>query len=190
MADITKEPAWQLMAIAAIGLGIALIILIIAESRLPRTRKFLTYEIQTFTPDILVVNGRGSIPGSVVMMLKIMNTGNIPITPLDFGGALCFHLEEDRKIYSAEIVDSMPSTLRPMVDIAPACIVLHPTRLAGHESMTIKAVIDGRSYGVRVNARLTCLNNHVPRSIEVNAVPATPSRFGMSSHPYTGAPVN
>ena len=145
MADIANS-TWQLIGTAVIVLGIVLIVLTVAESRLPRTKKFLAYEIQTYVPDLLIFSGRRTIPGSVVMMLKIINTGSIPITPLDFGGALCFHLEEGRKIYNVEVVESTPTApfkrsaafftmARPMP--VPGALVAFGRRLNGSNTRSI-----------------------------------------------------
>jgi hypothetical protein len=162
MTDILRDPIWQfigaLLALIAIGVSVYIFFL-------QRTKKSLSYQIMSET-ELLTVNEE--IKGKIqilyegipvqkvhLLVLKILNDGNIPVTPDDFKETLSFFFGKKAQILSAEVTETSPKTLKPVLNIIDKNkIVLEPTLINGQDSITTKLLLAQYRGKVTPNARI------------------------------------
>jgi len=93
-----------------------------------------------------------------LLVIKIANIGNVPITKNDYERAVSLNFSENVQILSNEISSTYPENLKAEIDIIENSIIVKPILLNGGDALTIKTliseydekiVIDGRIVGVK-----------------------------------------
>jgi hypothetical protein len=150
-------------------IGIVAIIVAIIIYLAQRNRKRLAYEIIS---ESSVVSTAEEVEGRIqilfegkqvkkvhLIILKLANVGNIPITISDYEREVSFAFDEKTRILSYEILETSQEALKPEIESINNSIVVKPVLLNGGDSITIKALIsefdeeikiDGRIVGVKV----------------------------------------
>ena len=117
--NILRDPSWQFIgAIAAVfALGATFLVFIFQKSK-----KLLGFEIISITPLLttkesfqgkLIINYDNRIVSNVIILiLKIYNVGNVPITSKDYEEPLSIYLGQFTNILSAEIEDKIPENIK------------------------------------------------------------------------------
>jgi hypothetical protein len=161
MMGLFRDPVWQFIGavLAAIAIGIAILLYY-----RQRRRKRLGYQILANTPVLTVDEEiRGKIKVSYediavrnlqLLLLKFINTGNVPIATVDFERPLSISFGSDAKILSSEVIASSPSDLSPSISATTQGILVAPLLLNPNDYFTIKALVTERQGGVSVTARI------------------------------------
>jgi hypothetical protein len=161
MIDLLRDPVWQFVGavLAAIGIGIGIFVYYRQQRR-----KRLDYQIIANTPVLTVDEQiRGKLKVSYedipvqnvqLLLLKFINTGNVPIATADFERSLSITFGSEANVLSSEIVASSPSDLSPSVSVSTDGITLAPLLLNPNDYVTIKALVSGHQGAVSVTARI------------------------------------
>lgn len=122
MIDLLRDPVWQF--VGAVLAAIAIVIAVFFYYR-QRKRKRLSYQILANTPVLTVDEQiRGKLKVSYedipvqnlkLLLLKFINTGNLPIATGDFERPLSISFDSEAKILSSEVIASSPSDLSPSI---------------------------------------------------------------------------
>ena len=131
---------------------------------LQRKKKSLSYQVLSST-DLLTVNEE--IKGKIkilyeeipiqnvsLIILRIINDGNLPITSSDFERPISFSFGSESSILSAEIIDKSPSTLKPDLKPDTSQIGLIPVLLNNKDSITVKLLVSGFAGRIEPDARI------------------------------------
>ena len=124
MLDAFRDPMWQFIgAISGIG---ALMVAIIAVF-VQRRRKELSYEVLSNSP---VLSVREEIEGKLVILfeqqpvkgvqlleVKLMNSGNQPITSSDFEAPVALEFGERSRILTGEVTDTATEGLTASISV-------------------------------------------------------------------------
>ena len=161
MMDFLRDPIWQFIGavLALIALFVSIYLFV-----LQRRKKTLAYEILSETKLLTMKEGfegkvqilfeGQSVKNVHLLVIKIINNGNIPIASSDFEKALTFAFNEDVNILSAEIIDTYPKTLKPMIDTNQNRLVLNPTLLNSGDSITFKLLLTQYDGKIEVDTRI------------------------------------
>lgn len=132
-----------------------------------RRKKALSYEILSQTPLLSVkeeVKGKVEIlfdkkPVQQVHLVEIrlVNSGNVPIKAEEFERPINLSFGEEAQIFTAEVAETTPKSLRAKVVIEKKIVVLQPTLLNEGDSIKLKMLVakfakvnlDGRIVGVK-----------------------------------------
>ena len=180
MIELFRDPVWQFVGalLAAIAIGIAILLYY-----RQRRRKRLGYQILANTPVLTVDEQiRGKIKVSYediavqslqLLLLKIMNTGNVSIATADFERPLSISFGSEAKILSSELIASSPSDLSPSISSTAQGIAVAPLLLNPNDYFTIKALVSERQGDVSVTARIIGVERvvYVKESLMKRGVP-------------------
>lgn len=159
--DFMRDPLWQF--VGAI-LAVLAIIISIAIFLFQRRNKTLTYEIISRTA---VLSASEEIAGKLqilfqgeavrkvhLLVLKLANTGNVPVISSDYEREINFIFSDCEKILSAEISETNPAKLIAELIVKDKNIVLKPLLLNPGDSITLKALISGFESNIEVEGRV------------------------------------
>lgn len=164
MLELFRDPLWQF--IGALLAIIAIIVSIVLYYR-QRRWKVLSYEIVSRTSllsvakevegKLLILFEGKSVRKVHLVEISIINTGNVPIIPVDYKKRVRLKFPGDAKILSAEVSKTEPELIEVELDVHEREIILKPTLLNDGDSITIKSlvselsdvIIEGRIVGVK-----------------------------------------
>lgn len=159
--DFIRDPLWQF--VGAI-LGILAIIVTIILFFIQRRKKSLTYEIISRTSVLSAsdeVSGKLQIlyQGEAVrkvnlLVLKLANTGNVPITTLDYEREVSFIFTDCEKILSAELSEVQPTNLAAEIVTKEKSVSLKPILLNPGDSIILKLLISGFDNKIEIDGRV------------------------------------
>lgn len=159
--DFIRDPLWQF--VGAI-LGILAIIVTIILFFIQRRKKSLTYEIISRTSVLSAsdeVSGKLQIlyQGEAVrkvhlLVLKLANTGNVPITTLDYEREVSFMFTDCEKILSAELSEVQPPNLAAEIVTKEKSVSLKPILLNPGDSISLKLLISGFDNKIDIDGRV------------------------------------
>lgn len=198
--ELLRDPLWQfvgaILAIAAIAVTIVVYLL-------QRNRKSLSYEIVS-NNSLLTV--REELEGKVkityedtpvknvqLIVMKIINTGNVPITPSDFVRPLQFIFDEQTRILSSEVTKKEPKNIDAHITIDKNSFRLEPTLLNGKDSITIKSLVYDFDGLPKVDTRIIGVDRVIPiteMSIRSVALVLIGFLLGLSGMVITLKPLN
>lgn len=107
-------------------------------------------------PD-LTINYKGvSITQELsAILLRVANTGNVPITVADFYRPLSFQMSELAEILSAGISDVIPSNLEPFIEVQkPNAATIRPLLLNPGDKFVVRFVVLNNDRTINANARI------------------------------------
>jgi hypothetical protein len=161
MTEFLRDPIWQFIGAA---LGFIAIVISVIIFFMQRRKKSLVYEIATNTSLLTLTD---EIRGKVqilfeglpvqnvhLVILHILNDGNIAITSSDYEVPLTFQFGEKTQILSAEIIRTTPDTLKPEFSLMKNSIEFHPTLLNSGDTILFKVLLAHYEGNVTVNARI------------------------------------
>jgi hypothetical protein len=163
MPEFLRDPFWQfasaVLALVAIAISAVLYLL-------QRRRKALSYEVVSCTPLLSVreeVKGRvqivfddTSVSDAHMVVIRVLNSGNVPIIPSDYVRPVKFDFGEIAQILSAEVMETSPDNIEACID--PETLELMPVLLNSSDSIMLKILLarfdgtinmDGRIVGVK-----------------------------------------
>lgn len=150
MLELLKDPAWIAIILAILTLATIIILPIMSR----RTKK-LAFEVEYDLPLLLLeddvperlhVTYDGEIVKDVyLIMIKIKNSGRLPIRSSDFESPICISFGESTSILSAEIAETEPEGLAVTTRIKDQVIEIPPSLINNGDSFTIKIIASGYS---------------------------------------------
>ena len=166
MLEIIRDPLWQFVTVVIIAI-IAIIVTIILYL-IQRRRKSLSWEIISNTPllsideeirgNLQVLFAGKPVQDVQLIILKIINSGNVPIKSTDYERPINLKLGENALILTAKVTEKNPSGLETPITNEGTRVVLEPTLMNEGDSFTIKMLVnqfddqitvDGRIVGVK-----------------------------------------
>ena len=157
MLETLRDPIWQsLIALIAIAVSIYFFVL-------QRKKKSLSYTVLTETA-LLTINeaiksklqiiyeGR-PVQEVHLVVLRVVNDGNISIDVKDFYEPLRFKFGDDANILSAETIDAT-KTLRPQLSIIENSVKVEPILLNDKDTFKIKILVAQYTKRVEADARI------------------------------------
>jgi hypothetical protein len=161
MEDLLRDTIWQFI------LGLSTIIVAIIIFFLQRRKKSLAYDVIANTSllaldeeikgKIQILYDGTSVQKVHLLILHIMNDGNVPIIKSDFESPLTFEFGENTRILSAELIKTEPANLKPEFWGSPSesNISLEPLLLNSKDSIQLKLLLaqfEGiKEVGARIN---------------------------------------
>lgn len=168
MLEIIRDSLWQFITVV---IAIIAIIVSIILYLIQRRRKALSWEIISNTPllsideeikgDLQILFAGKPVQDIQLIILKIINSGNIPIKYTEYERPIYLKLGENAQILSAKVTEKNPSNLETSVKINKegTRAELEPTLMNEGDSFTIKMlvnqfdgqiIVDDRVEGVKV----------------------------------------
>ncbi len=153
---------WGVIVTAIIGLiTISIAIIAIIKSQ---KRKSLSYEIITETKLItiheeakerleILFDGK-PVKDVSLLVFKIINDGNIPITSTDFEVPLTLVFDEKAEILSSEIIETSEDSLKPKISHTKNKISFSPTLLNAKDDFQVKSLILGYENEFTIDTRI------------------------------------
>jgi ABC-type amino acid transport system permease subunit len=156
-----RDPLWQF--IAAI-VGILLLIITIYFYFLQRQYKELSFEIISNTPILskakeiadkiqLLYDGK-PVNNVNLIIIKITNSGNIPIIRTDYERPIAFYFDSKSKVLDAEVIKTVPDDLKIKLNTSNDKIILEPVLLNEADSLTLKIILSEYNGAIRPDARI------------------------------------
>lgn len=168
MNNIFRDPIWEFVGVIVAVLGTIAAIFITIW--LTHRRKILSYRVLSHTPIASVHNSRETdgrvqilfngepVHNVELILLKIENTGDIPIASDDYENPLQISLNKTAKILEAQIIEKSPNNLPASIDYEESTVSLKPLLLNSKDSVTMKILasqfngslfVEGRIIGVK-----------------------------------------
>jgi hypothetical protein len=142
-------------------LGIAVAILVYLSQR---RKKSLSYQVVSETAlltvqegledKIKILFGENPVRDVHLVVLRILNDGSIPIVAGDFAESVAFSFGKDATVLSAEVIDTVPKTLKPTVTSEAGRVVFQPTLLNGGDVVSIKLLLAQYKKTIECSARI------------------------------------
>ena len=158
MIDFLRDSIWQFL------LGLLAILVAILIFYLQRNRKGLTYQVLTDTPllsiddevkgDLQLLYKGKQIQDANLLILKLQNTGNLPILKSDYDNPIIVRFSKDAEILTAEVQDSKPIDLGVIIRTVLDTIVIEPLLMNSEDAFILKVVLTGYKGDFEVSARI------------------------------------
>jgi hypothetical protein len=159
--DILRDPMWQFVGVlVTIIVGVISIILVLKE----RNKKALSYElvshasllsVEKEVKDKLSIAYEGKpISQLTLNLIRLINSGNTPITTTDFVRPPTILFDETSEIISAEVSERKPTGLEATVTHNSTQVTVKPTLLNGGDWFEIKILSSGQGKITSVKGRV------------------------------------
>ena len=167
---ILSSPAWAVIA------AIATVVTIFISIR-QHQRKAISYKVISDTPllslkeevrsRVQVLFDAKPVGNTRLVVLKILNSGNVPILSTDYDDPIKIGFGDNAEILDAELLESVPSDIKdkakaPFKDDIGG-VILEPLLLNSKESITLKILLAQAhlSKEIKVTARIVGINQIV-----------------------------
>lgn len=167
MQEILRDQIWQFIGAC---FSIIAIFVTVYFFILQKKKKTLSYCILTNTRlltvdeaikgELKIIYDGVVIQDVVLLVVKIFNSGNVPIISPDFEESLSFDFGQKTRILSVEIVDATPSILSPVLTINNQSeLIIHPMLLNEKDGFSIKLLLTEYENCVTPKARIIGVKN-------------------------------
>jgi len=180
--ELLRDPLWQF---AGAALALLTILATFYLFWLQRQRKSLSYEVISSTnllsisetiKDTLEVRRNGvPIPGLHLIVIRLTNTGNVPITTTDYETPITFSFKEAGIVLEAQITTTRPKNIKATMEFDPTSVRLSPSLLNPKDSIELKILLTRFSGQVSVEGRIIGVS-HIK---EIGVVPNYDLAFAM-----------
>jgi hypothetical protein len=169
MLELLRDPAWQFVGAVIALVALAATFLVYW---LQRQRKAIAYEVVSKNQLLTVreeLEGRLQVlyegqPARDIclLVLKLLNTGNVAIATADYERPVSFSTGQSSKILSAVVTELDPDNLIVVLKSEESKVLIDPVLLNSKDSITIKLLVsdfsgtistDGRIIGVKAIER-------------------------------------
>lgn len=174
MREKLRDPIWQFVGII-VGMAVAFLIFWLQQSR-----KELSYEIVSQTPLVSVQDEARSrlqisfdgkpVEDVTLIVLRLQNSGNVPITPADYIRPVTFNFGQSAAILSAEVTESVPSNIGASIKTVSDTVELAPVLMNGDDSMTLKVLLTRGDGTVSADARIVGVNQLLVRKTSTSSL--------------------
>jgi len=149
--------------IGAVASIIAVILSVIVYL-LTRKKKALSYEVLSeyslisiadeIKGNLQVLYGGNPVENVHLLLVKFLNSGNVPITTSDFERPITLQLRGESKVLSAERVKASPDNLRVSLKVEDKVVTVEPALMNGGDFFTTKVLIGQYSGSFDIDARI------------------------------------
>jgi hypothetical protein len=166
---LIHNPEFLGIAFAILGIVASIITSLLIYSNQKSTRE-ISWSIVSDTPvlsvnkeladDLQVLFHDHPISDARLVVLRLSNTGNVPILREDFDGAIRFEFGNETKILSAELISTEPAQLKDKVPfkVDAENISLGPLLLNSKDTIIFKVLVAGYQGNVNADARIAGIN--------------------------------
>ena len=151
--EFLSNPAWQLLM--NLGIGFLTIIVSVLIFRKQQSRRGLNYEIISDTP---ILSIKAEVKDKVqilfdnkpvnhvrLIILRIWNSGNIPILPNEYIDPISIAFGEGAEIIDTDVLETSPGDIkekaRTSLKVDSGNVLLEPILLNSTDSLTIKILL-------------------------------------------------
>ena len=161
MLELLRDPLWQFVGVllAIVALAVSFIIY-----SLQRQRKTLSFEVVSRNQLLTVgeeLEGKLQVlyeghPAKDIclIVLKLFNSGNVPVATADYERPISFCTGAGSKILSAAVTEREPEALSVETEVDQIRIVVQPVLLNAKDSITLKLLVSDFSGSVVADARI------------------------------------
>lgn len=158
MIDWLSKSWWQ-------GLGVLLaVVLAIGGLWWQQNRKELSYEVVSQTSLVsledptaqqlqVFFNGKQVADPSLIV-LRVRNTGNVPIPRVDYEKPLTFQFGQSVEVLNSEITSMTPTNLGASINPSANSVELSPVLLNSSDELLLKTLVTGSNITITVDARI------------------------------------
>jgi hypothetical protein len=157
----SQRDHWQFITVIVGIIAIAITIIIYYSQR---QYKDLSYEIISNSPlitkskeiesNVQIFFDKKPVNNVYLVILKLFNSGNIPISAKDYESPLTFNFGEQASILSADVTKTEPRNLRVNLKEINNKIILKPVLLNSGDSITFKFLLSDFSSIIKPEARI------------------------------------
>lgn len=150
MEDILNNPVWQILAVILSTLAIIISIILFVYGR---KKKSLSYDIISNNPVILkedtikekleIFFNKKIVKNVYLIVLKLINSGNVPIEVKDYDEPLSISFGEDSKVLTAEISGEISTHST----IEGEKVIINPTLLNKEDYIKLQVLVSDYSGG-------------------------------------------
>ncbi len=118
---------------------------------LQKKRKEFSYKVESMSKIIKKCNNLSSpieilLEGKKIedphyILIKVWNSGNVPINPEDFKENVYIDFGKHSKIIQASIKETYPKNLGANIEVCESMIIISPVLFNEEDSLTIEAVV-------------------------------------------------
>jgi len=159
--DIFRDTIWQFVGVV---LALVSIFVTVYFSISQYRKKSLVYVVMAETP-LLTVNEElkskiqvlyqdKPIQDVHLIVLKILNSGQIPILEKDFESSLTFQFGKTANILSAEIIETSPASFSPTISFQDTTLSISPTLFNSKDMVAIKILAAQYNGNITASARI------------------------------------
>ena len=155
MFNFLQDTVWQFLIGASIAI-IAIVVSVILYFK-QLNRKRLSYEILSDTSllttdeetknEIRLTYKNEPIEKVRLIVLRIFNSGNVPVESEDYEEPISIRLG-DARVLSAEVIKKSPKNLKSTLIIEKGVVTLYPTLLNPADSLKIKILVSDYEKGL------------------------------------------
>ena len=169
MIEVLRDPAWTFIGAA---LAVLAIIVSISLWAIQRRKKALSYDLLS---KFSLLSIREEIEGKLkvlfddkpvknvhLFIIRLINTGNVPITSADYEKPVEFGFGEGARILSSEVIATTPENMHVETEEVDSFLVLLPLLLNPKDSITIKLLVSDYSGPICAEARIIGVKNLEP----------------------------
>lgn len=168
MLEFLRDPVWQFIGAF---FGLVAIFFIWRQRR----NKLLSYYILANSPlfsvkdeisgKLQVLFDEKPVENVYFIVVKIFNSGNIPIKSSDYEYPVNFNFGEKTNLLSAEVIETKPSDMKISASIDDTRVLLTPTLMNEKDSVTVKILADQFSGHILVEGRIVGIKA-ITKSVE------------------------
>lgn len=169
MVDLLRDPLWTF--IGAI-LAVLAIVVSISLWMLQRRKKKLGYDVlsnlslltvrEELEGRLKVLFDENPVKNVHLFVLRVVNNGNVPITPSDFERPLSLVFGENSNVLSAQVTETSPKNLKIELTTQRDRITFVPLLLNQKDSITVKLLVSDYKGPLVADARITGVRDVVP----------------------------
>lgn len=161
LPEIARDPIWQFFGVL---ITLILGVMTLAHSWLSRQRKALSFETLSLTPLVTIhddVDGRVQVmlDGEPVQdvqlaLIKIINSGNVPIEASDYEHPVTFIVNEGAQILSVGMTEAFPKTIKTSINHNETSVIIAPLLLNGGDFIKFKILAANFNGKISADARI------------------------------------
>lgn len=160
MPDL-RDPIWQFIGamIALAGLLFTAIIILLQNHRksiscsvISISRLYPSQQDSSKTLQVLSEGKNAQDPH--IVLLRIMNSGNVPILPDDYERPILLRFSSKAELLSAEVVEAVPTNLSVKPEVKEKTIELPRILMNKRDGFTLKILVDRFDDSIDVASRI------------------------------------
>jgi len=156
-----RDPLWQFFAVIVGIIAIAISIIIFYSQR---QYKELSHEIISSSPlltkskeiegNVQILFDNKPVNNVYLVVLKLINSGNIPISAKDYELPLSFDFGEQSNILLADVTNTEPEGLKINLNIIKNKVMVNPFLLNANDTIILKILLSDYSSVIKPEARI------------------------------------
>lgn len=137
-----------------------------------RRRKELRYRVISAIPlltsseeaggRLQILFNRKPVHSVHVIVVEAINSGNVPIRPMDFERPLSFQFGDLAQVLLAEVTSTSPPTLKPQLRNTNSTVAIEPTLLNGGDCIKLKVLVSQFGNKIVPDCRIEGISQVLP----------------------------